>query len=477
MYLARLMGYDYDIQYRSGVTHQAADARSRLSESQTTMHMILFVPCLTFLTELRQQLAVNKEYRQRRSAILESPAAHPGFSVVHDLILHKGRIWLYHELPIIPTLIHEYHHATPTGRHTGVTKTLARILENFHWQGIRDDVTRFVAQCLECQLTKYETKKSAGLLCPLPVPHRPWEDLSLDFIMSLPPYKGHTVILVVVGRFSKGIHPGMLPATHTVHMVASLFLNIIVKLHGIARSLVSDRDPLFVNHFWHKLFRLSGILLRMSSTYHPQTDGQTEVLNRVIEQYLRAFVYRRPGSWGKLLPWVEWSHNSSWTVGTGSTPYEITFGRKPFSFPKYIVGSSNIDFVDELLTDRDVTFQAIRKKLVKAQEYMKTLADTKHREVVYHVGDWVLLKLRPYRQSTVKSHPGTPAKLVKHYYGPFKILERIGEVAYRLQLPDGARIHPIFHCSVLKPFKGSRSKLMSLRYHLQRSMVNLWFLL
>lgn len=175
----------------------------------------------------------------------------------------------------------------------------------------------------------------------------------------------------------------------------------------------------------------------------------------MIEQYLRAFVHHRPGTWGKLLSWVEWSHNSSWNVGTGTIPYEITFGWKPFSFPEYIVGSSNIDTVDELLTDRDATFEAIRRKLVKMQESMKKFADTKRREVVYQVGDWVLLKLWPYSQSTAKGPPGTSAKLAKCHYGPFKVLERIDEVAYRLQLSDDIRIHPVFHCSVLKPFKGS----------------------
>lgn len=196
----------------------------------------------------------------------------------------------------------------------------------------------------------------AGLLCPLPMPHRPWEDLSLDFIVGLPPYQCNTTILVVVDRFSKGIHLGTLPTAHTAHMIASLFVNIVVKLHGILRSLISDRDPLFISHFWQKLFRVSGTLLCMSSSYHPQSDGQTEVLNRVTKQYLRAFVHHRPSLWGKLLPWVGWSHNTSWNVDTGATPYEVTFGRKPFNFPEYIVGSSNIAAVDEMLTDRDETF-------------------------------------------------------------------------------------------------------------------------
>ena len=158
-------------------------------------------------------------------------------------------------------------------------------MENFDWEGLRADVTKFVAQCLDCQYVKYETKRVAGLLCPLPVPHRPWEDLSLDFITGLPLYHGNTVILVVVDRFSKGIHLGMLPASLTAQVVATLFMEIIGKIHGLPRSLVSDRDPLFVSKFWQELFRRSGTQLRMSSAYHPQSDGQTEVLNRVIEQY------------------------------------------------------------------------------------------------------------------------------------------------------------------------------------------------
>ena len=146
----------------------------------------------------------------------------------------------------------------------GVAKTLARISKNLCWSSLRDDVAWFVAQC-----TEYKTKKMAGLLCPLPVPHRPWEDLSLDFIMGLPLYHGNSVILVVVDRFSKGIHLGMLPSSHTAHTVASLFMDNVGKIHGLPRSLVSDRDPLLVSKFWQELFQLSGMQLRMSSTYHP----------------------------------------------------------------------------------------------------------------------------------------------------------------------------------------------------------------
>lgn len=175
------------------------------------------------------------------------------------------------------------YHSTPIGNHMSVAKTLARLTENFHWKGISQDVEQFFASCVDRQHTKYETRKPAGLLCPLLVPCRPWEDLSLDFITGLPTFRGCTAILVVGDRFSKGIHLGMLPPRHTSYIVVILFMDLVRKIHGMPHSLVSDCDPQFLSRFWQELFRLSNTKLRLSSSYHPQSDGQTEVLNRVIE--------------------------------------------------------------------------------------------------------------------------------------------------------------------------------------------------
>ena len=160
-------------------------------------------------------------------------------------------------------------HQTPTGGHMGFKKTLNRLSENFTWKNMAADTRKFVAECTDCQLVKYETAKPRGLLCPLPVPSQPWEDLSMDFIEGLPTYKGHTCIFVVVDRFSKGIHLGMLPTQHTAQGVAQLFMEMVGKIHRFPRSIVSDRDPLFTSKFWQTLFSLSGTKLRISSAYHP----------------------------------------------------------------------------------------------------------------------------------------------------------------------------------------------------------------
>ena len=139
----------------------------------------------------------------------------------------------------------------------------------------------------------------------------------------------------------------------------------------------------------------------MSSAYHPQTDGQTEVANRVVEQYLRAFVHWKPSSWGCFLLWAEWSYNTSVHSSTGMTPFEVTFGRKPPSFPQYLTGTSTVAAVDDLLSQREETFNLLRRKLQKAQTRMKDIADGHRRDHEFQVNERVLVKLRPYRQTTV----------------------------------------------------------------------------
>lgn len=209
----------------------------------------------------------------------------------------------------------------------------------------------------------------------------------MDFIAGLPAYRGNTCILVIVDQFSKGLHLGMLPPSHTAQTVAQLFMELVEKLHGMPRSIISDRDPLFISKFWQALFRLSGTKLKMSSAYHPQTDGQTEVANRIIEQYFRAFVHRKPQLWGHFLLWVEWSYNTSIHSSTGMTPFEITFGRKPPTFPQYVAGTTTVDAVDDLLSQREAIFTLLRQKLLRAQTQMKAIVDEHRRDHKFQISD------------------------------------------------------------------------------------------
>lgn len=289
-YLVKLLGYDYNIRYKPSPTNTVADALSRIP---TGDFLSLTVPHCDFLDTLRRALMADTQYRDLLQAIQTTPADHPALLVRNGLIFKERRIWITVPTPLTSTLLEEFH-TSPLGGHTGVAKTLHRLQQSFDWPTIKSDVQHFVSHCLVCQQTKYETKKPSGLLQPLSIPARIWEEMSIDFITGLPPSQGHTVIMVVVDRYSKGAHFGALPTHHTAHQVAVHFLNLVYKLHGFPRSLVSDRDALFLNHFWKELFRLSGTQLRMTTAYHPQFDGQTEVVNRTLEQYLRAYVHHKP---------------------------------------------------------------------------------------------------------------------------------------------------------------------------------------
>jgi len=141
------------------------------------------------------------------------------------------------------------------------------------------------------------------------------------------------VILVVVDRFSKATHFGMLPTNFPVVKVAELFASMVCKLHDMPKRIISDRDPIFMSNFWKELFRMSGTRLRMSSTYHLQSDGQTKAVNKMLEQYLRAFIHVEPNLWGKYLHWAEWHYNSAKHSSTWITPYEIVYNQPPSSLP------------------------------------------------------------------------------------------------------------------------------------------------
>lgn len=185
-------------------------------------------------------------------------------------------------------LLEEFH-ALVMGGHAGINATIKRLSQSFAWLGLSKDVASFVKQCPVCQATKSTNHKPYGTIQPLPTPEAPWTDISMDFITGLPPSKGKTAVWVIVDRLSKFAHFIPLPAHYTAVSLASVFMRKIYRLPGLPKTIVSDRDPLFLSHFWNELFKEIGTKLLHSSAYHPQTDGQTEVVNRCLESYLRSF--------------------------------------------------------------------------------------------------------------------------------------------------------------------------------------------
>ncbi|KAH0773833.1 hypothetical protein KY290_010970 [Solanum tuberosum] len=280
-----------------------------------------------------------------------------------------------------------------------------------------------------------------------------FEDITMDFITCLPSSKGKSTIMTVVDRLSKYGHFIALSSSFTAQLVAEAFVIGIVRLHGPPRSIVTDRDPRFLHSFWQELNRLQGTTLAMSTTYHPQTDGQSEALNKCLEQYLRCFVADALTKWVVMLPWAEYWYNTAYQSSAGMTPFRVLYSRDPPTVARYILGSSASEMIEAYLVDRDEALTLLKANLACAQNWMKGLADKSRRELNYQVGEWVYVKLKPYRQNAIRLHQHP--KLGRRYFGPFKILKRIRDVAYKVELPDDARIYPIFHISMLKPCMGN----------------------
>jgi hypothetical protein len=198
------------------------------------------------------------------------------------------------------------------------------------------------------------------------------------------------------------------------------------------------------------LFKLIGTKLRISTAYHPQSDGQTEVVNKVMQQYLRCFVHEKPKQWGQILHWAEWHYNTSVYSSTGLTPFQVVYGRPSPTLASYIEGSTTLQALDATLSERNQILNLLKRKLTKAQDTMKSYANKKRIPHTFHVGDLVYVKLGPYRQNSVAGR--RIHNLSKRFYGPFRIVQVIGEVAFKLELPPTRKIHPIFHASSqLKP--------------------------
>lgn len=227
----------------------------------------------------------------------------------------------------------------------------------------------------------------------------------MDFVEGLPLSNGYNVILVVVDRLTKYAHFLGLRHPFDAFKVAEVFVKEVVRLHGFPASIISDRDKIFMSTFWRELFKLHGTELRKSTAYHPQTDGQSEIVNKGLETYLRCFIGGKPKSWAKWLHWAEYSYNTSPHTATKMSPFKAVYGRDPPSLLRITKGETPVGSLDELLQERDAILDDLRYNLVRAQQVMKTAADGKRRDDSFEVDDWVFLKLQPYRQRSLAKRP------------------------------------------------------------------------
>ncbi|CAM8992550.1 unnamed protein product [Rhodiola kirilowii] len=443
---------------RPGKENAPADALSRLHETEGEAACMVTLattkPEFGILRALRRYYATDPAGCDLVQSITTDPLKHAELTLRDGIVLWQGKLRVPEDTILKELIIYEFHNTT-SGGHPGIRRTLARISANFYWKDLRGDVKAFVQHCETCQQVKAPNVAPAGLLIPLPIPDKIWSDLSMDFITHLPPSAGKTAIMVVVDRLSKYAHFSPLKHGYTTNDVAQVFIRDVIKLHGFPASIVSDRDAIFMSKFWKELFRQQGTLLAHSTAYHPQSDGQTEVVNRSLEDYLRCFVSDHQRDWIQLLPWAEYSYNTALHSSLGATPYQVVYGRPPPALLDHVPGSTTLATLEDQITQRDQLLQALKQNLARAQHRMTQQANLKRHHKEFNVGDFVWVRLQPYRQNSLRNRRTN--KFAKRFYGPFQITERVGSVAYRLNLSSTARIHNVFHIALLRRFVGDPS--------------------
>src|SRR3954468_687818 len=309
-----------------------------------------------------------------------------------------------------------------------------------------------IKSCDLCQCIKASQQVPGGLLQPLAIPTQPWEQVSMDFIIQLPKTKaGFDAIVVFVDTFSKMTHFVPTKTTASAPDTTQLFFNNVFRLHGLPKSIISDHDAKFTSKFWKTLFQTLGTKLAMSTAFHPQTDGQTERANQTLEDMLRAFTSYRQDDWDLQLTAAEFAYNNAPNASTSMSPFKINAGRDPLnpygtitSIPDQVPATH--DFLEEISNATKVAHDA----LVLAKAHQERNANKSRRDVQFSVNDQVLLSSA---HINLASQAKRPSKKLQHrFIGPYRVTQKISPVAYKLELPDTLKIHPVFYVSLLRPY-------------------------
>ena len=459
-WLDEIQSYSFEVQHVKGTANVVPDALSRRADHRPQLGSIKETNS-TLITRIAQELH-NDEVAMDLVRNLENPDEESSTKVAKSLrnfkydgkfLLWTGSTNVRLYVPNSGTLRHDVFRQEHNTSHFGIHKTYNRMATHFYWNRMFHDVEKWVSSCHECQINKQRQEKTGGLLQPLPIPERCWDTVCADFLTGLPETKsGHDAILVIVDKLSKrGI---FIPTKKTLSApeAAVLFQDYLFSKHGTPVTIITDRDPKFKGNFWRSMAQQLNIKLNMSTASHPQTDGQSENLIRTLSGMLRGYIQKDEQNWDTVLSILEFEYNSTKHNSTQLSPFEVDIGYVPHTPTSRAIEQCTIQSQSAIdVVEKRKAFQRVAKDCMRnAQTTQKHYADVGRRDISYDVGDLVLLKsqdLDTFNRSTL------PIKWRPKYLGPLRVLEVMGPVTYRLELPASMkRAHNVFHVSKLKKY-------------------------
>jgi len=413
----------------------------------SAMEMELLLP--EAKERIKEKARLDDKYKEICTQVIKGGNIDKSFTITDDLLCWKNRIYVPEGMR--QRVIQSEHDSKVAG-HFGRDRTMELISRNFYWTNMERDVRKYCSECDICQRTKAPRHAKHGLLHPLELACKPWTHISTDFITDLPESEGATIILVVVDRFTKMAHFVSIKKKDSP-TVARAYLENVWKYHGFPEDVVSDRDTTFTGSFFTDLYDYLGIKRSMSTAYHPQTDGQTERINQVIESYLRSYCNYEQNDWASMLAMAEYAYNNSKHSTTKISPFYANYGFEArASWPTEIqFRNPASEMYGHYMTG---VHKQLKDRLEVAVEAMKKNYNKKRKEVApFKKGELVLLNGRNIRAKH------RCKKLEDKMLGPFEIISVGSNNRYcKLKLPEHWKLHPVFNIDLLERYKGTDPK-------------------
>ncbi len=338
-WVTELAEYHFVLHHKPGALNKKADLLSRRDDHDqgkddngditipSPSHFRALI--MPTMNEVHTKVEEATRQEERWDEGIKTSLTHErGVSHEGGFLKYDGRIYVPRHHALRGEIIAQFHDHVSAG-HPGIEKTKELVLREYWWPKMKKTVEAYIKGCEVCQRTKSSTQPKAAPLNPNAVPEGPWTHISVDMVTGLPSSNGCDALLVIVDRFSKAIIPVACNVELSAEGWARILRDHVYAKHGMPHVVISDRGPQFVSKFMKELYRLLDITPNASTTWHPQTDGQTERVNQEIEKYLRIFVNYRQDDWTDWLPLAEFAHNNRIHSATGKSPFMILYGRNP----------------------------------------------------------------------------------------------------------------------------------------------------